>query len=243
MWTIAVPRLYDVRRESEPPLRVRQWYSGAYASQTTAARIRKMSFTQMVTLFLLASSARAAPVDDPIRIDLPVYDQPQSGSDVLLAQPLETENYPGGDPVNKGQSNGGNFVTYKLQAATNLLGSTLNAKANSVGVFYAPVPTLESAVEETEGYGSKALSFKENIQGIVAGIFQPQPIVDTIREEEKYGNSGDKFYSAGKALVGGAEGVSNFVNSVLEVPGSILKNIARAATEKLNNFGGKLIGL
>ncbi|KAJ8737116.1 hypothetical protein PYW07_000387 [Mythimna separata] len=201
-----------------------------------------MALTQTVTLFLLAAGALAAPVDDPIRIDLPVYDQPQSGSDVLLAQPLETENYPGGDPVNKAQPSGGNFVTYKLQAASNLLGNTLNAKATS-GVFYAPVPTLESAVEETEGYGSKTLSFKENIQGIVAGFFQPQPIVDTIREEDKYGNSGDKFYSAGKALVGGAEGVSNFVNSVLEVPGSVLKQIARAATEKLNNIGGKLIGL
>lgn len=41
--------------------------------------------------------------------------------------------------------------------------------------------------------------------------------MDTIKEEEKYGNSGDKFYSAGRALVGGAQGVSNFVNSVLEV--------------------------
>ena len=41
--------------------------------------------------------------------------------------------------------------------------------------------------------------------------------MDTISEEEKYGNSGDKFYVAGKALVGGAEGISNFVNSALEV--------------------------
>lgn len=48
-------------------------------------------------------------------------------------------------------------------------------------------------------------------------MFQPKPIVDTISEEEKYGNSGDKFYSAGKAIVGGAEGISNLVNSALEV--------------------------
>lgn len=47
--------------------------------------------------------------------------------------------------------------------------------------------------------------------------FQPKPIVDTIHEEEKYGNHGDKFYAAGKAIVGGAEGVSNIVNTVLEV--------------------------
>lgn len=43
------------------------------------------------------------------------------------------------------------------------------------------------------------------------------PIVDTIIEEEKYGNTGDKFESAGRALVNGAEGISNLVNSILEV--------------------------
>lgn len=47
--------------------------------------------------------------------------------------------------------------------------------------------------------------------------FQPKPVVDTIKEEEKYGNHGDKFYNVGRAVVSGAEGVSNFVNSVLEV--------------------------
>lgn len=41
--------------------------------------------------------------------------------------------------------------------------------------------------------------------------------MDTIREEEKYGNDGDKFYSAGKAIVNGASNVSTFVNSALEV--------------------------
>lgn len=55
-------------------------------------------------------------------------------------------------------------------------------------------------------------------------MLQPKPIVDTIREDEKYGNNGDKFYSAGRAIVGGATGVSNFVNSILEV--SLITSIA-----------------
>ncbi|CAH0703414.1 unnamed protein product [Spodoptera exigua] len=201
-----------------------------------------MALTKVVTVLLLVQMCLSAPVDDPIRIDLPVYDQPQAGSDVLQNQPLDPENYPGGDHLS---NNGGNLITYKVQAAQNLLEGTLNAKANvhQDGLFAAPVSTLETALQESEGFGSKKLSIKENIQGVVAGIFQPQPIVDTIREEEKYGNSGDKFYSAGKAIVGGAEGLSNFVNSVLEVPGTVFKQIARVATEKLNNLGGKLIGL
>lgn len=51
----------------------------------------------------------------------------------------------------------------------------------------------------------------------MAWCFQPKPIVDTIQEEDKYGNTGDKFYTAGRAIVAGASGVSNLVNSVLEV--------------------------
>lgn len=41
--------------------------------------------------------------------------------------------------------------------------------------------------------------------------------MDTIREEEKYGNTGDKFYGTGRSIVGGAEGISNLVNSLIAV--------------------------
>lgn len=198
-----------------------------------------------IFVFLLLGSCYAAPVDDPIRIDLPVFDQPETNSDIFLVKPLKPENYPGGDPPKENEAAGQHFVSYKLQAATNL-GDTINGKANAYhegGILSAPITTRETVLQETEGYASKALSFKENIQGFMAGIFQPKPIVDTISESEKYGNTGDKFYTAGKALVGGAESLSNFVNSVLEVPGAIFKSITQSATQKLNNLGGKLIGL
>lgn len=41
--------------------------------------------------------------------------------------------------------------------------------------------------------------------------------MDTIKEEEKYGNEGDKFRDAGRAIVGGAESFSNFFNTLIEV--------------------------
>ncbi|XP_075991237.1 uncharacterized protein LOC142986599 [Anticarsia gemmatalis] len=242
---VQVPRLNDVRRESVQACGPWQWPIGARALNTTTARLNKMGFETFVILLFIGTCV-SAPYDEPIRIDLPVYDQPQISTDLLLESELKPENYPGGEPIQKAQSNGGNFLTYKLEAANNLLGSSLNAKANSLsegGIFSAPVTTRESALQEVEGYGSKTLSVKENLEGYVAGIFQPKPIVDTISESEKYGNTGDKFYTAGKAIVGGAAGFSNFVNSVLEVPGSIFRSITRAATEKLNNLGGKLIGL
>lgn len=43
---------------------------------------------------------------------------------------------------------------------------------NFQGGIFAPVATREGAVLETEGWGSKTLSIKENIHNIVAGIFQ-----------------------------------------------------------------------
>lgn len=46
---------------------------------------------------------------------------------------------------------------------------------------------------------------------------QPTPIVDGIQEHEKYGNNGDKFYGAGRALVNTYEGFSNILNKVIDV--------------------------
>ncbi|CAK1588226.1 unnamed protein product [Parnassius mnemosyne] len=199
-------------------------------------------------LLVFGVGSLAAPADDPVRIDLPVYEQPQGSSYVQLAEPLEKENHPQPKIV-KDNSIANNLVSGQLHTS-NLLDNKLASGSPPIGsvnygggLFSAPVTTLEGALLEREGLGSKTLSVKENVQGIVAGLFQPKPIVDTIKEEEKYGNSGDKFYSAGRAIVSGAEGVSNIFNSVLEIPGSIIKKITRAATEKLNNLGGKLIGL
>ncbi|XP_045784871.1 uncharacterized protein LOC123880670 [Maniola jurtina] len=181
----------------------------------------------------------SAPVDDPVRIDLPVY-EPQSGSTTTRTEAPEPENYPGSQ--NSYQKSDEKPVTIVLGSKTNsnpLIGSVNYGS----GLFSPSVTHLDGALLETEGLGSKILSVKENVQNVVAGVFQPQPIVDTIKEEEKYGNSGEKFESTGRALVNGAEGISNFVNSILEVPGKIFRSITRAASEKLNNLGSKLVGL
>lgn len=46
---------------------------------------------------------------------------------------------------------------------------------------------------------------------------QPQPIVDNITEEEKYGNDGDQFASIGRALVGTTEGLTKFFSNAINV--------------------------
>ncbi|XP_038216855.1 uncharacterized protein LOC119835869 [Zerene cesonia] len=191
-------------------------------------------YSTILVLCIFSTSVLSSPVDYPIKIDLPVYDQPGGSygqsSDVHLAGPLLAENHPGDDTKYKLDSN---FITNKFETAEIIRYDDPSTKITKDGSIHL----------ESEGLGSKTLSVKENIQHVAAGLLQPRPIVDTIKEEDKYGNTGDKFASAGRAIVGGAESISNFVNSLIAVPGSILRSITRAASEKLNAFGGKLVGL
>ncbi|XP_063373222.1 uncharacterized protein LOC134661186 [Cydia amplana] len=215
-----------------------------------------MLFNAGIVLLCIASGL-SAPVDDPIRVELPVYDQPQASSDVDTVPVVADQR---SESARSDKSIVGNLIAHKIDELGKRIAHNHHQKYHNqynheqlahyegaeylaTGYFGAPVTTLEGTILESEGYGSKKLSLKENLHGIVAGLLQPKPIVDTIKEEEKYGNSGDKFITAGRALVNGAEGVSNIVNSVLEVPGTIFKKITRIATEKLNNLGGKIIGL
>lgn len=54
-------------------------------------------------------------------------------------------------------------------------------------------------------------------QQFVAGLFNHKPVVDNLQEKDKYGNDGDKYRNIGIAVVNGFEGLSNFLNSAVEV--------------------------
>lgn len=43
------------------------------------------------------------------------------------------------------------------------------------------------------------------------------PILDTIKESDKYGNNGDKFDGISRTIVNGYEAFSNFLNTLIEV--------------------------
>ena len=86
--------------------------------------------------------------------------------------------------------------------------------------------------------------------------------MDTIQEHEKYGNSGDRFYPVGRAIVNGYEGISNALNKLIDVwnetyffffiilnnmlfqaPVEVAKTLSRGLTNTLNSVGGRLVGL
>lgn len=62
---------------------------------------------------------------------------------------------------------------------------------------------------------------------------QAKPIVDTIQEHEKYGNTGDQFYGAGRALINTYEGFANLINKVIDVS---IKSAAVISHYSLNDI-------
>lgn len=59
---------------------------------------------------------------------------------------------------------------------------------------------------------------------------RPQPIVDTIAEHEKYGNTGDQFRSIGNVIIEKYENFSNFLNSAVDV------SFYQTFTDLINGF-------
>ncbi|XP_060847608.1 uncharacterized protein LOC132927157 [Rhopalosiphum padi] len=92
----------------------------------------------------------------------------------------------------------------------------------------------------TDDRAKRQLSF---VQGKLLNFLKPLPVVDVTREEDKYGNDGDKFNRIGRGVIGGVETVSNMLTSALSFPVDTAKKLSRTATEMLNNLGGRLIGL
>nr|CAD7456775.1 unnamed protein product [Timema tahoe] len=63
----------------------------------------------------------------------------------------------------------------------------------------------------------------------------PVPIVDNIKEEDKYGNTGAKFNRIGRGFVDGVSAITSFFSTAADYPVTVLKGISRKVTEQLNN--------
>lgn len=71
-----------------------------------------------------------------------------------------------------------------------------------------------------ENENEQAFFEKKNtnlISTLLDNVLKPKPIVDNVKEEDKYGNSGDKFIVVGRAVVNGFEGLSNIINAIVDV--------------------------
>ncbi|XP_050430786.1 uncharacterized protein LOC126839488 [Adelges cooleyi] len=82
-----------------------------------------------------------------------------------------------------------------------------------------------------------------SVQSKLLNFLKPLPVVDVTKEEEKYGNNGDKFNRFGRGIIGSVETLSSVLTSALSFPVDTAKKISRGATEALNNLGGRIVGL
>ncbi|XP_020710405.2 uncharacterized protein LOC105690137 isoform X1 [Athalia rosae] len=112
--------------------------------------------------------------------------------------------------------------------------------------FFNILPPITRETVHLESSKNQAL-LEKPVMGPVAGfiesILRPTPLVDKIKESDKYGNSGERFAGIGKAIVDGYEGFSNFLNTVVDFPVDAAKKTSRKITETLNQFGAHLVGL
>ncbi|XP_055844850.1 uncharacterized protein LOC129911167 [Episyrphus balteatus] len=101
----------------------------------------------------------------------------------------------------------------------------------------------ESVNLEYEAIPSKVLTKYDSGHKKLADFTRPIPVIDTISESEKYGNTGDQFDGIARAIVNGYEAFSNLINKLIGKPKEVARSISRGITAQLDVIGGKLVGL
>ncbi|XP_076676630.1 uncharacterized protein LOC143373336 isoform X2 [Andrena cerasifolii] len=152
-------------------------------------------------------------------------------------------------PLDRGRtlaSEAQNNVATVIEAKTEALNQ---AQRSLEAVPKAPVINTRPNARETvrlESEAGQALlerPIPKPFMGILESFFRPTPLIDGIKEQDKYTNTGDKFIGIGRALVSGFEGLSNFLNAIVDFPKNAAKKTSRGITEALNHAGARLIGL
>ncbi|XP_063987309.1 uncharacterized protein LOC135167734 isoform X1 [Diachasmimorpha longicaudata] len=139
--------------------------------------------------------------------------------------------------------------TEKSQPQRTVKRSTLEApsgtpvKTSPISDFFPPKIRDDVRLETEAGQSLFEIKKKTPVQDFLQSMLRPKPLLDRTTEEEKYGNSGDKFSGIGRALVNGFEALSNFLNGAVDLPVNAAKKTSRGLTAALNQVGGKLIGL
>nr|XP_050850061.1 uncharacterized protein LOC127063842 [Vespula vulgaris] len=101
--------------------------------------------------------------------------------------------------------------------------------------------TVHLENESEQSLTEKTISLPFN--DLLVNFFMPTSLLDRIKEEEKYGNTGNNLAGIGKALINGYENFSNFLNSALSSTQNFKKAVGENISETLDQIGGKLIGL
>ncbi|XP_011638878.1 uncharacterized protein LOC105428322 isoform X2 [Pogonomyrmex barbatus] len=108
-------------------------------------------------------------------------------------------------------------------------------------VFFPPQETVRLENETAQGILERRKP--DNIRQILDSVLTPKPLLDRTKEEEKYGNSGDKFIGVGRGIINFYEYFSNLANNILDYPVNAAKQASKGITRALNEIGAQLLGL
>ncbi|KAI4501378.1 hypothetical protein M0802_003751 [Mischocyttarus mexicanus] len=98
---------------------------------------------------------------------------------------------------------------------------------------------LENESEQSLAEKTLGLPFND----LLINFFNPTPLVDQIKEEEKYGNTADKTNNIGRSFINGFTSFNNLINSAVGTAQNLKTKFGRNITDALNQIGGKLVGL
>lgn len=187
--------------------------------------------TSALCLVMLSSLAAGYPASSPventsgpIKIELLVA---REGQGTSIAEPTSTA-----ATVNTTDSRKNIKLDYEISPLATSVSSTSTSRA----------PVVDSGDRTRVEFERNKPALKY-FQTLLVDVLQPKPILDTIREEEKYGNDGEALGQVGRTIVGGVTKFTNFLSSTVDLPYEVLKSFTRKATETLNNIGAKIVGI
>ncbi|XP_076236448.1 uncharacterized protein LOC143180539 isoform X2 [Calliopsis andreniformis] len=198
-------------------------------SASKSSRIRMI----IAVLVCLVSTSIALPAEQPTKFSLSTGD---------VSSPATSRLDQGRTLASEAQNNVATVISAKTSSLEQVQKS-LEAIKNVPVTNTRPNSRETVRLESEVGQALLERPVSKPFMGILESIFRPTPIVDGIKEQEKYGNSGDRFIGIGRALVSGFEGFSNFLNAVVDLPRNAGKKASRGITEALNHVGARFIGL
>lgn len=102
---------------------------------------------------------------------------------------------------------------------------------------------IEYAVKEVEHPDSAIQTFYENKHRDYNNNAGRAPIIDRIKESDKFGNTGDQFLPLTRGIVNGFEFIANIINKSISGLQNAGTQTIKLTNEQLDQVGAKIVGL
>ncbi|GAB1865851.1 hypothetical protein CAJAP_06930 [Camponotus japonicus] len=190
----------------------------------------------IISLICWFDSLSAHPADEPTKF---ILNNIQNNAENILPSKLE-EAKQLNSKTNEAQNNLDPVVVNKFDKFNQ---SRRSVQSTTPIVLFHPSPRESVRLENETEQAILERRKPDNIRQILNNIVTPTPIVDGIKEEEKYGNTGDKFIGLGNIIVKGFVNLTNSLSTIVNIPYNAAKQTSRAVSQILDQLGKRLVGL